>query len=71
LYHGVKIYGPSKLKPIQITVDDLRAGATATIAAVAASGQSEIKGVEYVQRGYENLEGRLLSLGADIKFIKS
>lgn len=70
-FHGVKIYGPSKLKPINLTVKDLRAGATATLAALAAEGQSVIEGVEYIERGYEKLAERLLSLGANIQYIKT
>jgi len=70
LFHGVKIYGPSRLTPTNIKVDDLRAGATATLAAITANGTSEISGVEFIKRGYENLDERLQSLGADIKFIK-
>jgi UDP-N-acetylglucosamine enolpyruvyl transferase len=70
-FHGVKIYGPSKLKPIDITVSDLRAGATATLAALTADGKSTINGVEYIERGYEKLADRLLSLGADIEYIKT
>ena len=70
LFHGVKICGPSKLVPAKITVGDLRAGATATLAAISANGTSEISGVEFIKRGYENLDGRLQYLGADIKYIK-
>jgi UDP-N-acetylglucosamine 1-carboxyvinyltransferase len=70
-FHGVKIYGPSHLKPINLTVDDLRAGAAATIAAITACGQSTIDGVEFIERGYEKLAERLQSLGADIQYIKT
>lgn len=70
-FHGVKIYGPSKLKPVHITISDLRAGAMATLAALATPGQSTIDGVEFIERGYERLADRLTSLGADIKYIKT
>ncbi|MBU1130133.1 UDP-N-acetylglucosamine 1-carboxyvinyltransferase [Patescibacteria group bacterium] len=70
-YHGVKIYGPCKLQPANITINDLRAGATATLAALTADGQSVINNIEYIKRGYENLADRLRSLGANIKYIKS
>lgn len=70
-FHGVTIYGPSHLQPINITVNDLRAGATATIAAITAPGQSTIEGVEFIERGYEKLAERLESLGADIRYIKT
>ncbi|HEX8923689.1 MAG TPA: hypothetical protein VF828_03070, partial [Patescibacteria group bacterium] len=70
-FHGVKIYGPTKLKPLDIQISDLRAGATVTLAALIAQGQSVIDGVEYIERGYERLADRLCSLGADIKYIKT
>ncbi len=69
-FHGVKIYGPSKLHATNLTVADLRAGATSTLAALTAEGQSTIDGVEYIERGYEKLAERLSSLGAKIKYIK-
>lgn len=70
-FHGVKIYGPTKLKPANFTINDLRAGASATIAALTASGKSTIDGVEYIERGYEKLAERLWSLGANIEYIKT
>ncbi len=70
-FHGVKIYGPCHLKGTDITVNDLRAGATATVAALTAEGQSTIEGVEYIERGYEMLAQRLQSLGANIEYIKT
>jgi len=70
-FHGVKIYGPTKLKPINLDIKDLRAGATATVAALTANGQSIINNVEYIKRGYENLAPRLRSLGADIRYLKN
>lgn len=70
-FHGVKIYGPSRLKPAILEVNDLRAGATATLAALTAVGQSTINGVEYIERGYEKLAERLASLNAKIEYIKT
>lgn len=70
-YHGVKIYGPTKLQPANLTINDLRAGACATLAALTASGESVINGVEYIERGYEKLADRLCSLGANIDYIKT
>lgn len=70
-FHGVKIGGPTKLKPTNIEVNDLRTGAMATLAALTADGQSTISGVEFIVRGYERLAERLRSLGADIEYIKT
>ena len=70
-FHGVKIYGPTKLQPANFTVNDLRAGASITLAALTATGTSVIDGVEYIERGYEKLADRLCSLGANIDYIKT
>jgi UDP-N-acetylglucosamine enolpyruvyl transferase len=70
-YHGVKIYGPIRLSPTNLVVNDLRAGACVTLAALVAPGQSIIDGVEYIERGYEKLAERLNSLGAGIEYIKT
>ena len=70
-FHGVKIYGPNKLKASTFDVNDLRAGACITLAALTAEGESLINNVEYIERGYEKLAERLCSLGASIKYIKT
>jgi len=70
-FHGVKIYGPTKLKATNFDIKDLRAGASATLAALAAQGTSTINNVEYIERGYEKLADRLKALGADITYIKT
>lgn len=70
-FHGVKIYGPTQLLPITTNISDLRAGACTTIAALVAPGESQINNVEYIERGYEKLAQRLVSLGANIQYIKT
>jgi UDP-N-acetylglucosamine 1-carboxyvinyltransferase len=65
--HRVKIVGPTSLKGAKMTSYDLRMGMTMVIAALTATGESEIDGIEHIDRGYENLEQRLSQLGADIK----
>jgi len=70
-FHGIKIYGPSKLKPASFVVNDLRSGASITLAALTANGESIIDGVEFIERGYEKLAERLCSLGANIEYIKT
>ena len=46
---------------------DLRAGASLMLAALAAQGTSVIHGAHHVRRGYENIEGKFLDLGAKIE----
>ncbi len=67
--HRVKIIGPSQLRGNKLSCTDIRMGMTLVIAALVASGESEIEGIEHVDRGYEDLEARLQALGADIKRI--
>ena len=69
-FHAAKIVGPTKLHDAVITISDIRAGATLVLAALAAKGKSVIFGVERLDRGYEKIEERLRSLGADIKRVK-
>jgi UDP-N-acetylglucosamine 1-carboxyvinyltransferase len=55
------------LKGIKMSSPDIRAGVALLIAALSANGESEISNIEQIDRGYENIEGRLQALGADIK----
>ena len=55
------------LKGITMTSPDIRAGVSLLIAALSASGKSTVLNIEQIDRGYENIEDRLRSLGADIK----
>ncbi len=70
-YHqGIRITGPTKLHNAVTEIDDLRAGATLVLAALAATGESYISGIEQIDRGYEKIEERLSALGANIKRVK-
>lgn len=69
-FHAIKVKGPVVLHNAVVKVSDLRAGATLILAALAAHGESTILGVEHLDRGYEKLEERLRSLGADIKRVR-
>lgn len=60
------ITGVSGLSGARISAPDLRAGAALVLAALAADGESEVDGLQYIKRGYENFSGKLRSLGADI-----
>lgn len=60
------IEGVEKLKGAPVKATDLRAGAALIIAALSAEGVSEIYDIFHVERGYENMEIKLRSLGADI-----
>ena len=64
------VEGVEKLTPANIQAYDLRAGAAMLIAALAADGVSEITNVQYIERGYEDIIGKLRALGADIRRVE-
>ncbi|MFU0799963.1 MAG: UDP-N-acetylglucosamine 1-carboxyvinyltransferase [Xylanivirga thermophila] len=63
------IKGVPSLKGAPVAASDLRAGAALIVAGLIADGVTEISNVQYIDRGYECIEGKLISLGADIKRI--
>jgi UDP-N-acetylglucosamine 1-carboxyvinyltransferase len=64
--HAAKIYGPTTFHGHTMTVPDLRGGATLVMAAIMARGDSVIKNVELIDRGYEKFDERLSQLSANI-----
>jgi UDP-N-acetylglucosamine 1-carboxyvinyltransferase len=57
------------LRGIKMSSPDIRAGVALLIAALSASGTSEISNIEQIDRGYQNIEARLKAVGADIERI--
>ncbi|HYF67927.1 MAG TPA: UDP-N-acetylglucosamine 1-carboxyvinyltransferase [Ohtaekwangia sp.] len=55
------------LRGIKMSSPDIRAGVALLIAALSANGTSEISNIEQIDRGYQNIEGRLKALGAEIE----
>jgi UDP-N-acetylglucosamine 1-carboxyvinyltransferase len=68
--HRVVVSGPTKLFGIKMESPDIRAGIALVIAALIAEGESVIENIEQVDRGYENIDERLRSLGAKIERVK-
>jgi UDP-N-acetylglucosamine 1-carboxyvinyltransferase len=60
------IKGQPRLYAAPVEANDIRAAAALILAAIAAEGQTEISGATYLDRGYDDLEGKLRALGADI-----
>ena len=58
-----------KLRGITMSSPDIRAGVALLIAALSAQGKSVIQNIEQIDRGYQNIDERLVQLGADIKRI--
>lgn len=64
--HRVLVTGPSRLHGMAMASPDIRAGMALLIAALCAKGESVIHNAETIDRGYERVEEKLRSLGADI-----
>ena len=61
--------GVEKLHGSPVYSSDLRAGAALVIAGIAAEGTTEVYNLEYIDRGYENIESKFRNLGANIERI--
>ena len=64
------VKGVRKLSGAEVNSTDLRGGAALVTAALAARGKSKINNIEYILRGYENLDKKLKNIGAKIKIEK-
>ena len=65
------VRGVSKLKGAPVMATDLRASVSLVLAALAAEGETRISRIYHLDRGYENLVGKLNKCGADIKRVRS
>lgn len=70
--HGgeAKVTGVEELRGAQVMATDLRASACLIIAGLAARGETVVNRVYHLDRGFENLEGKLSACGANIRRIK-
>lgn len=64
----VRYEGVEALHGTAVRAAELRGGAALVMAGLAAQGQTVISGIEYIERGYENLVGDLKRIGADIYY---
>lgn len=65
--HSAVIKGPTPLRGAEINIPDLRAGFSYLVAGIIAKGESIINGAIYIDRGYEDIDLKFKSIGADIK----
>ena len=63
------VEGVKQLVGAPIQACDLRAGAALVIAGLAAHGTTELSHIQYIERGYEDLVGKLRAVGADISIV--
>ncbi len=61
-----RVKGINQLKGADISATDLRAGASLIVAALSASGTTNVHNIHYIDRGYEYLDRKLAAVGADI-----
>ena len=66
--HAV-VHGPCRLRGTELTIPDIRSGAALVIAGLCAEGESVLKNAWHVERGYEDMAGKLASVGAQIELI--
>lgn len=64
------ITGVPQLSGAEVKITDLRAGAALVVAGLAANGETTLHGLKHLNRGYDDLSGKLRSLGADISLLK-
>ncbi len=65
--HHAVVRGVPHLSGAPVRAPDIRAGAALVVAGLAAEGETSVAGVHHVDRGYDDLVGRLAALGADIE----
>ena len=65
--HHAVVRGVPHLSGAPVRAPDIRAGAALVVAGLAADGETSVSGVHHVDRGYDDLVGRLAALGADIE----
>ncbi|MCL1996364.1 MAG: UDP-N-acetylglucosamine 1-carboxyvinyltransferase [Defluviitaleaceae bacterium] len=65
------VKGPATLSGAEVHAPDLRAGAALVVAGLAAKGTTTIMNAKQINRGYEDIEGKLSGLGADIRKINA
>jgi UDP-N-acetylglucosamine 1-carboxyvinyltransferase len=65
--HHAVVRGVPRLSGAPVKAHDIRAGAAVLVAALGAEGESVIADVHHVDRGYEDVVGKLSSLGADVR----
>jgi len=64
--HHAVVRGRPRLVGTEVCAHDIRAGAAMVVAGLAADGVTTITGVHHIDRGYDDLTGRLASVGAHI-----
>lgn len=64
-----RILGPSKLHGAEVTALDIRSGACLVLAGLIAEGETTIRDIDHLRRGYEDIVSKFLAVGADITYV--
>jgi UDP-N-acetylglucosamine 1-carboxyvinyltransferase len=67
--HEALVFGKTHLRGATVSSWDLRAGVAMILAGMITDGTTDITNVEYIERGYENIIGKLAGIGATIETI--
>ena len=68
--HHAVVRGVDHLRGASVVAPDIRAGAALVVAGLAAQGMTEISDVFHIDRGYDDIVGRLAGLGASVTRIR-
>lgn len=63
------IYGPNRLQGADVRALDIRSGACLVLAGLVAEGETRVRDIQHLRRGYEDIVGKLASVGADIDYL--
>lgn len=64
------VRGPCRLRGAEVAMPDIRAGAALVVAALCAEGETRLREGWHIERGYEDMAGKLRSLGAEIEAVE-
>jgi UDP-N-acetylglucosamine 1-carboxyvinyltransferase len=64
------IHGVERLSGAPVMASDLRASAALVLAGLLAEGETEVRRVYHIDRGYENIDEKLIALGAEIERVR-
>jgi UDP-N-acetylglucosamine 1-carboxyvinyltransferase len=67
--HHAVVRGRARLSGAPVQAHDIRAGAALVVAALAAEGETVVRDVHHIDRGYERFEDKLAGLGVDLERI--
>jgi UDP-N-acetylglucosamine 1-carboxyvinyltransferase len=67
---SASVHGVAKLQGANVMATDLRASASLVIAGLCAAGETRVRRVYHIDRGYERIERKLAALGATIERVK-